>query len=299
MRWYDRAFALLVVFIWGVNFVAIRMSVQDIPPLLTLMIRFMLVAAISLPWILRLRVSDVPMLFLLGLVNGIGYTAVLFIGMQGVSASETVILVQLQVPISIVLAHLVFKDQLNKRMILGVVIAFIGVIITIGLPSRLGTAESVACIVIATFFWAIATLLMRKMKSIHPMTLNGSQALFAILPLYVLTVIHTPDAMTYLVMAHWQAFAAIGFTALFSSLVAYTLWMYLLGKYRVNQVTPYTLIEPIFGVMAGVIVLSEPFFPHMAVGALVCAVGLYLVVCEKRSKNNAKQLRADLECEGS
>lgn len=294
MRWYDIALAILVVFIWGVNFVAIKISVHEFPALFTLVLRFMLVTLITLPWIFRMKMKDVPGLLLLAAVNCVAYMGILFIGMQDVSANETVILIQLQVPISVVLAHFFFKDRLNFRMVIGIVIAFVGVVVTIGIPDRVGTAEGVGLVVISAFFWGVASLLMRKLKHIHPMTLNGSQTMFAILPMYLLCLLENPDATRSLLSASWEGYGAVIFTSVFSSVIAYTIWMYLLGKYRVNQITPFTLIEPAFGVAAGVLILNEAFFPHMAIGAVICAVGLYLVVRDKRAAKTLESVEAEL-----
>lgn len=285
MRWTDVGIAVFVVMIWGVNFVSIRVGVSEFPPFFLLVLRFIIVSLLTLPWLIRFKVSDLPLLLLLALINGVGYFALVFLAMKGLSASEAVILVQLQVPISVVLAHFFHKDRMSWPMVLGILIALVGVIVTVGMPRHFGTIESVALLLISALFWACGSLLMRRMKHIHPFTINGTLCLFALLPMYGLSLYLEPHAAHSLLTANWKGWVALGFTSLLSSIVAYSLWMYLLGKYRINQVTPITLIEPAFGVLAGVVLLGEPLFPHTIIGALICVGGVYLVF--RNQKNTA------------
>src|SRR5262249_12981142 len=75
--------------------------------------------------------------------------------------------------------------------------------------------------------------------------------------------------------AHWGALALV---FLLGYVLAYSAWYQVLGKYRVDQVTPFILLMPIAGVITGALALGETLTMRVLVGGAVILLGLWIVV---------------------
>ncbi|MGE5504520.1 MAG: EamA family transporter, partial [Actinomycetota bacterium] len=110
----DIAAALAVVVIWGLNFVAGKLALAQLPPLLVTGIRFVGVAVVLAP-LFRPRRDQLPGLVLLAALLGVGHFGLLFVGLDGLDAAAAAVLVQLGVPFSVLLAWVWFGDRPDNR----------------------------------------------------------------------------------------------------------------------------------------------------------------------------------------
>jgi len=74
-----------------------------------------------------------------------------------------------------------------------------------------------------------------------------------------------------------RAWAMMGFQVVVISAASYLLWFWLLRRYPATQVTVFTLLTPLFGLLAGVGLLGEPLTLRLAVACATVAVGIALV----------------------
>ena len=146
----DILFASIIVLVWGFNFVALKVSVTEFPPLLLSSMRFFLVFLLLSPWVVKVPRAELKTFLWLSSLFGVGYFGLLYIGMRHVPAGESSIIAQLQVPFSTLFAAWFYKEKVDKRTIAGIIIAFAGVMVTIGMPQRAGSLVAVLLIVIAT-----------------------------------------------------------------------------------------------------------------------------------------------------
>ena len=77
------------------------------------------------------------------------------------------------------------------------------------------------------------------------------------------------------------AWAAVAFTALASTLVAYGLWYWLLKRYPISQVTPYNLLTPIFGIAFGQMFFEEALGWRFLLGAAMTLAGVAIIVIRR------------------
>ncbi|WP_142848739.1 DMT family transporter [Telmatospirillum sp. J64-1] len=271
----DLGAACITVLIWGLNFVAVKVGVEEIPPLLLVGVRFALVAAVTVPF-LRPRRSQLPAILLLSFTLGVLHFGVLFIGMKGVDAATAAIAIQLQLPFSSLMAWLFFRDKLGWRRMLGMSMAFIGVAFLAGEPQQPALLP-LMLIIGAGMAWALSNVVIKRVGEINPLTLNGWMALFAAPQVLLLSVLVEGDPVTPLLNAGWAGWGAILYTVVGASLISYTLWYYLLAKYTVNQVVPFTLLAPVIGIISGVLLLGEPFTWHKAVGGGLTILGVTII----------------------
>src|SRR5262249_31190357 len=149
---------LAVALIWGVNFAVVKTGLGHWPPLLFVGIRFLAVAAALAPFLRWLPRAKLVQVALLSVTLGVLHFGMIFAGMKHVDAATAAIAVQVQVPFAAILAAFVFGETLHWRRILGIAIAFLGVILIAGQPHFQGELGSLTLIIAAACVWATASI---------------------------------------------------------------------------------------------------------------------------------------------
>lgn len=269
------AAALVVVVIWRLNFVAAKVGVSAIPPLLFTGLRLACVALCLAPFFRPSR-SQLGGVLAISSLLGVGHFGILFVGMRGIDAATAAIAIQLTVPFSALLAALFLSDRLGWRRGLGMALAFAGVALLAGEPS-LPDAAPLLLVVAAAMTWAVANVVIKRMDGISPLALNGWMSLFAAPQLLLLSYLFETGQGAALAEAGWRGYAALAFTVIGASIIAYSLWYHLIARYDLNQIVPLTLLSPMIGVASGVLVLGEPFGWQKAVGGLLTMLGVGII----------------------
>lgn len=273
----DRLTALLVVTLWGMNFVAVKIALTVLPPFLLTGLRFAIVALCLAPFF-RPAKAQLPGIAGIGLVLGCGHFGLLFFGLSGMDAATTAIVTQLGAPFSALLAWIVLGEGLGLARGLGMVMAFLGVALLAGEPSLPHWMPLVVA-VLGMLAWAISNVQVKRLGRIKPLVLNGWMALFAAPMLLALSfgVETGQGAALVKAAADWRVMAGLAYTVIASSLVAYTLWYRLLARHSMNQIVPITLLGPVVGVASGVLVLGEPLSWQKLVGGAITIAGVAVV----------------------
>lgn len=267
----------MVVFLWGTNFIAVKMALGVLPPLLLTALRFALVAAVLVPFC-RPRRDQMLGVAAVGLTLGCGHFGLLFVCLAGMDAASAAIVTQLGVPFSALLAWAVFGEKLGPIRSLGLVLAFAGVALLAGEPS-LPHWGPLAIGVVSMVCWAISNVQVKRLGTIPPLALNGWMALFAAPMLLGLSLVSESDQTEALArtLASPATLAGLAYTVIASSLVAYSLWYHLLARHPMNRVVPVTLLNPVISVIGGVAVLGEPLGWHKLVGGALTIAGVAVV----------------------
>ena len=132
-----RDFALLVVIclVWASNNIISKIVVAEwgVPPLFYALVRFALVAAATLPWLLP---APRPMWRLIAVASlmGGGNFALLFIGLKTASPSAAAVVLQLGVPMTTVLSMLMLGEKVRWRRGIGIALTLIGALLVMYNP---------------------------------------------------------------------------------------------------------------------------------------------------------------------
>lgn len=277
----DLAAALAVVIFWGLNFVAAKTAVGEIPPLMVTALRFIAVAALVVPF-LRPSRDKLRGILALSVTLGIGHFGLIFLGLSGIGVAEAAIAIQLGVPFSALLAAILFQDRLGLVPWLGMGLAFGGVALLAEEPS-LVAPWSLLAVVGSALAWAVSNVMIKRLGDIHPLTLVGWMSLFAAPQLLVLSFLFEHGQGQALAAATWRAWASVGYTVIASSILAYTLWCYLVAKYPLSRVAPFTLLGPVIGFAAGALVLGEALSWEKVVGGILTVIGVAVIELRQRT----------------
>ncbi|MBI3452694.1 MAG: EamA family transporter [Rhodospirillales bacterium] len=280
MKLFDLLIALLIMMIWGFNFVVAKWGLAYMPPIFLMALRFAAVAAILLPFA-RIPRAKLREIFFLSVTLGCVHFSLMFMGLTGVNAGAAAIAIQLQVPFAAILAAIFFGDKLGWRRALGMAAAFAGIVVLAGEPRLTGHTGSLLLVIAASFMWAVTNIQIKHMGSVDGFALSAWMSLFAVPQLLIVSALLESGQIEALLHIAWPAAGVILYMAVIVTVVSYGMWYHLLRNYSVNQAMPFTLLVPVFGVMSGVLLLDEPFTWRLVAGGLATLAGVGIIVVRR------------------
>lgn len=273
--------AMVVMAIWGFNFVVAKVALTEFTPLLLMTLRFSLVAMMLVPFV-KLPRQHLRPLFLYSVMLGGIHFPLVFNGVQYVDASTASIAIQLQVPFASLLAMLFFKDKLGWRRALGMTVAFAGVAVIAGVPDGRTSLPHLLMVIGAALAFAFSNIQLKWMGAdLDWKTLNAYMAVFAVPQLLVLSLIFEQNQVEQIRNVGWLGIACLAYLAGAATILAYFFWYPLVRRFDVNQTMPFLMLVPIFGVGGGVLVLGEPLTWQLVVGGLLTIGGVGVIIIRR------------------
>lgn len=280
---------LFVVTTWAFNNVAIKWGLLDLPPLFLTMMRFVVVAVILVPFT-RITRQQLRYLIPLAFTFGFMHFSLLFVGLKYTDAGTAAIVVQLGTPFAMILAMILLKEKLSLIQMLGIAISLTGVFVLTGSPTI--PSWWVLCLLLCSAAgWAISNMIVKKSPGIKPLTMTGWLSFLAIPVVALASFTLETDQMESLMHATWRGWFAIFYSAIGSSIVAYSIWYGLLRNYNVNLIMPYSLLTPVLSVIMGVLVLGDSLNAFKVSGALLVIAGTAIAVINLRNLRMHIRLR--------
>ena len=271
---------LLIVSIWGTNFVAIKVALRDLPPLLLCAVRFTFVA---FPAVFFLPRPAVPwrQLIVYGLTMFALHFGFLFLGMKlGMSAGLASLVLQFQVFVTLALAAFVLKERVLPVQIAGALVAGVGFAVVAVHTGGDVTAAGLACVLLGACSWGFANFTSKRLGRVNPLALVVWGSLVVPLPMTLASLLFEGPALIAHSLAHSGATTvlSVAFIVYASTLVAYSLWSWLLSRHPASVIAPFTLLVPIFGLISSALLLGEPLPPWKLQAAALVIAGLALNV---------------------
>jgi O-acetylserine/cysteine efflux transporter len=259
------ALALLIVAIWGTNFVVIKVGLRDFPPFLFALLRFVFSAV---PFLFLVKRPDVPLKWLAayGVLLGAGQFGLLFFAMRAdISPGLASLIIQTQVPFTIVLSMLLFHEKVARVAVAGMVLAAAGLgLIGWHLDASV-TARGVVMVLAAALCWACANAVVKKASvesghSIDMLAFVVWSSLFAVPPLLLMTLGFegAGKVLQAMAAAHLDAWVALAWQVIGNTLFGFAAWSWLLTRYDAAVISPYALLVPVFGMGSSALLLGEP-----------------------------------------
>ncbi len=268
--------ALVVVLVWGFNFVVIMVGLSGIPPIFLVFLRFFFT---SLPAIFLIKKPEAPfyLVFLYGLILFALQFALLFWSMaQGLSPGLASILLQLQAFFTILLAVIFFKEKPNRWQILGGLISFLGIgLVGMNLGGDI-TLTGLLLVILAAFFWGSGNIFSKKMGKINMFSLVVWGSFVAWPPLLAASLIFegTDQILYSLHHLDWLSVGAVAYIVCLATWFAFGSWNWLLQRYPLPIIAPFTLLVPIIGMISSALCLNEVIQTWKIVAACLVLGGL-------------------------
>ena len=285
-----RAVAILLVccVLWGLNQVAAKVALAEVPPLTQAALRSLGAALLVLGWArwrgIALFGHDGTLRG--GLLAGALFAAefaCIFVGLQFTSASRMAVFIYMS-PFVVALGMplLAKSERLSALQWAGLLVAFLGVAWAFAEGFALGAAAPPrqwigdALGLGAALLWGTTTL------AIRGTALTSAPAEKTLL--YQLSVSGVLLALAALAAGeHWPtswgalSLASLAFQTVVVSFASYLAWFWLVRHYPAARIAAFTLLTPVAGLFAGVMILGEALTLRLAVALAAVVVGLALV----------------------
>jgi O-acetylserine/cysteine efflux transporter len=271
---------VVIMALWGGNLAVAKPALEQMPPLLVMVLRFALIAAVMLPFA-KLPRRHLGPIALLSFTMGTLHFGLMFTALKELDAAVAAIVTQVQVPFAVLLSWAVFGDRPRWRRLTGIAVAFAGVALIAGEPQMAVAAAPLLLTVAASFMWSVANIQVKLMNDVDGVSLNAWMALFAIPQLLAVSLLLESGHVAALLAADRHAWFAVAYAAIAVTVIGYVLWYRLLARHSVGLLMPFTLLVPVFGVVFGVILRGEAFGWQRAAGALVTLIGVAIIVLRR------------------
>lgn len=290
-RLAQHRFLLLILsstFLQGSSFVASKLVLTELPPLWLAAQRFFIAAISMLPWLWmrhRIRKADgtaIPLrtlpwlpLTVIGLLQTTGVMAFLTLGLMQTSASKAAILMASNPLLVALLAGILLKERVRPLAWSGLILAFIGVVICIGVATVMhGTIGHGELLVMAgSTCWALATLTSKRLRlSIDSWTLAFWQMLIGACALAVLA---RWRGESFILPTHTTF--AFFWLALPASTGAMGLWFAALQTGGAVRTSGFLFLCPLFSAVINFVINGEILSLHEVTGGIMIAAGIILL----------------------
>lgn len=317
-------FALLTVSaIWGIASVAIVYTLNYIPPISFLYIRFLIPAVIlyffvkkelknllhkvtlkkllTKPFTKKSAVNyfkeevhsiyDVRSLFLMGVLGSTVNLGILFFAYQYVTAIEGAMIYS-TAPIWVMLSGVIFlKEKVTKREVMGLFICILGFLLVVIFPA-FQDSEGLSYSVLGNFLMVLATAGWVAYSVISKNVFNHgkkySPQLITFFTFFSGAVTLAPFA-TYEIFTTQidfsMALAGILYMSIFSSFIAYWLFEYGVQQLNVGKASVFQYIQPVFTIPVAILILKESFSIWQLIGGLVIAIGIYFAESKRHTRS--------------
>jgi drug/metabolite transporter (DMT)-like permease len=296
----------VVYLVWGSTYLAIRVGVGHLPPLLFAGVRYVIAGGLLYPIARRAasrsrasaqdRVKPGVRAWLAGAAVGI---LLLFAGNGGVSFGETTLpsgfaaVLVATVPLwMIIFAWPMEHQRITFRSAAALAVGLGGVIVLVGGGTASGRISSVIIVLGAAAAWGFGSVLS------HRIAVPSHAMLAAAIEMLAggVVLLAVGAGSGEFARIHWSSVPATSWVALAyligpGSILAFTAYGYALSHLPVTTVATYAYVNPVVAVLAGIVILGEQFTWHEGLGTALVLVSV--VITLRRSHRTVRPAAAN------
>lgn len=285
------ALMTMLCMVWGMQQVAIKLAADDIATIMQIALRSG-IAALLLAILMLWRKDSFTLgdTWKPGLLAGLLFSAEFFFvgeGLRHTTASHMSVLVY-SAPIFAALGlHLTLPaERLNRLQWTGILLAFSGIAITfLARDSSEQPAEFSNMIfgdmlgLLAGLSWGATTVVIRNSGlSSAP---AGQTLMYQLLVCFVLVLAAALITGRTDINLTSTSIISLLFQGAIICFASFLIWFWLLKKYMASQLGVFSFMTPLFGILFGVVILSEPLEQSFILGATMVMSGIVLVSGER------------------
>ncbi|HEY8771008.1 MAG TPA: EamA family transporter [Thermoleophilaceae bacterium] len=286
--------ALAIVYVvWGSTYLAIRVMVETMPPLLAAGLRFGLAGAIFLlvlrlrggPGKLRASRSELLGAALIGNLLCFGGNGLVTVAERDVPSGLAALIIG-SVPLWVVVMRSAHGDRVPRRTLAGVLVGFAGLAVLVLPGDRPGDAPLgwVLLIVGASISWAAGSFYSRRTPlPREALVSTGWQMLFGGFGMVLVGTLTGEWANLRPDRFSGDSLLAFGYLIVFGSLLAFTAYTWLLKSAPISTVATYAFVNPVIAIFLGWAILNEEITPAVTAGAAAIVLSVAAVVRHESS----------------
>jgi drug/metabolite transporter (DMT)-like permease len=276
-----------VYIVWGSTYLAIRITVETMPPLLTGGFRFIAAGLIMYAILaarrrsmLRVTGQQVWSCTLIGGALCLGGNGLVMLAERDVPSSLAALVIA-SVPLWVVLFRSTTGDRVSVGTLGGVALGFIGVAILV-LPGDRPEGTTILGLLLvigAAAAWAAGSFLSTRLELPPDPFVSTTVQQLCGGGLMVMVGLLVGEAGK-LEMSQWStsSLTALLYLIVFGSLFAFTAYVWLLQNAPISRVATYAYVNPVIALFLGWVILSEEITTMMLLGAAVIVASVAFIV---------------------
>jgi drug/metabolite transporter (DMT)-like permease len=302
-EWQIWAALLVVYIVWGSTYLAIRVVVGTMPPLLSAGVRFVIAAAILFAYValrhglssLKLSRSEWLGAAFVGLALLLGGNGLVMLGERDVPSGLAALIVAV-IPLYVVLLRFIFRERVAMATVLGVLIGFVGVAVLI-VPRGIDGSVAIGgmlLLLLAPLSWSIGTFYSKRVELPGDYLVStGAQMLVGGIGLLLVGLLVGEAGLVTPRTFSTESLLALAYLIVFGSVLAYTAYTWLLQHAPVSRVATYAFVNPVVAIVLGALLLNEEINATMLIGAAMIVVAVAVVVrTESQTPHSESEVEA-------
>jgi len=294
--------AFIAAILFGASVVAVRVAVQDIPPLTLAILRFgqggFLLLLLLLIWardLLRVDRRDVPYLILLGAIFFTIFPVTFNTSLRLTEASRGAMMLATMPLWSVLLARVATGEHLNIRQTCGVLLTFAGVGVVLAergltfVGTNLSLAGDALMLVTALCGAVYGVLAKRMLTRYKALTVTAYAMVLGTLLLVPAAFVEDP--FSALERMRTETVMLVLFLGIFGGAIGYFLWTFALTRLSPTQVAVYVNLNPMIATLLGVTLLAEKLTGIFVVGFAAVLAGVLLVNLRGRVQLETRSIK--------
>jgi drug/metabolite transporter (DMT)-like permease len=273
----------IVYLVWGSTYLAIRVMVETVPPLLGAGVRFAVAGAVMLAVLsFRRRVKPTRAQLLSALAVGLllpGANAVVTVAEQEVPSNLAALLIA-SIPLWVLLMRRAAGEPVSPAGIGAVLVGFAGVALLLqpGEQSEGASLLALGACVFAAVMWASGSFASPRLRLPgDPLVSTGWQMLLGGLAITATGLATGEAGQVDLEAFSARSLVALAYLIVFGSWLAFTAYAWLLQNAPISRVATYAYVNPVVAIVLGFLILDEVVTPVTIVGAAIIVVSVALV----------------------
>ena len=301
----------IIYFVWGSTFLAIRVGVREVPPLILAAIRFSIAGLALYAWIsargeAQPTAREWRSASLLGLIIFVFDYGLLFWSEQRVPSGVAAVMLA-TIPVFMALSEIIIlrTQRLTVRLVLALLIGIFGVAVLMAHSLNLGGAPvdklGALALIFASISWSIASILSRKIPLPQSKLMSSAAQMLTGGVLLTILAASLGDFHSF----HPAAVSrAVWFSLLYlivaGSIIGFTAYVWLLHHESPTKVGTYAYVNPIVAVLVGYFLGGEELTTRTILGSLCILVSVIVITTMPAKKPaTAAQLNGAVETAGS
>lgn len=284
MRTSHMALLLLVSLVGGANFLAVKFTVTEIPPVFASALRFVISGVILIPF-LKVQPGRMRQLIFTALNMGALNFTLIYIGFSRAGDVSTVAIVsQAAVPFSTILAVVLLKERVGLWRISAISISLAGIVLLGFDPRVFEYVDALLFIIAGVAAFSFGTIQMRQLGNVPPLVFMAWLSLFAAVTQLALSFVIESGQIERTLAASSQALGALFYTGVISTAFAHAAFFYILQRNPVSRVMPFTILAPVFAVILSIILLGEVMSDRVLAGGLLAFAGVLVITFRNKQE---------------
>ncbi len=297
------AFAAVYVF-WGSTYLAIKYTIETLPPFLMAGTRFAIAGSVLFLWARMTRDYETPRRehwrtsFIVGTLLLLGGNGGVVLAQHYISSSLAALLVATE-PLWIVLLSWLWlrTGRPSWKVAAGLVVGFFGVYMLIGGRGSGFSGDAAAsgqmigtiAVMLGALFWAAGSIYgLRAPVPRSSLLTAGMQMMAGSISLLIVGLVRGELATFDPAAVSANSLYGFVYLIIFGSLIGFTAYSWLLKNARPTMVSTYAYVNPVVAVLLGWSIAGESLTGQMLIGAAVIVVSVALVTSQKKLSKNSE-----------